>query len=288
MAGINKEIWLPEIMEGFYADDMFLSEARDFSAFVEYDKLNLAEAGINPRVFINNTTYPVPIAERGDTPISIELDYYDTENTVIRNADKIELAYDKRASVLFGHQMALKMLLMEKAIHAFAPASNSIYTPSISTTGETVNGVKKISWEDILTLESEFDEAEIPSEGRILVLNTQHKKDLKAEDLKLYKEIFNKKEDFSGFKFHSLAKKRMPKFNKNTGAKIAFGAAASANDTHVSVAFQKNEVFRADGSVDIFFTEKDNAARGDLFGLQKRALAGSIRGKGIGAIYSGV
>ena len=287
MAGLNKEIWLPEIMEGFYADDMFLSQARDMSAFVENDKINLAEAGVNPNVLINNSTYPIPVAQRGDTPISLELDTYDTENTLIRNIETAELSYDKRNSVLYGHRQALRMKFMEKAIHAFAPTADGIYTPVLKASGnDDGTGIKEITFEDILDLENRFDEAEISSEGRVLVLSTKHKSQLKKQDLKLYKEVFDKGGAFGGFSIYSLAKQRMPKFDKAAGTKIAFGAAASANDTICSVAFHKDEVMRCSGTLDMFVDLKNPTERGDIFGFQKRGLALPIRGKGIGAIYS--
>ena len=253
MAGLNKEIWLAEIIEDFFADDMFLTEARDMSAFVDNDKINLAEAGVNPNVLINNTTYPIPVAERGDIPISLELDTYDTENTLIRNIETAELSYDKRSSVLYGHRQALRMKFMEKAIHAFAPAADGVYTPVIETTGnDDGTGIKEIAFEDILDLENRFDEAEISSEGRVLVLSTKHKSQLKKQDLKLYKDVFDKSASFGGFKIYSLAKQRMPKFHKGTGVKIAFGAATSTNDTICSVAFHKDEVMRCSGTLDMF------------------------------------
>jgi hypothetical protein len=65
---------------------MFVSECRDFSMFVENNTLNLAEAGVNPTVLLNNTTYPIPIADRTDLPIAIPIDRFDTENTSIKDA----------------------------------------------------------------------------------------------------------------------------------------------------------------------------------------------------------
>lgn len=287
-AGLNKEIWLPEIMEDFYADDSFLKESRDFTPFVENDKLNLAEAGGNPAVILNNNVYPVPSAERNDTPIAIELEYYDTENTIIRNAELAELSYDKRQSVTYGHKQALKMFFMQRAAFNWSASSNSANTPVLSASGGAdENGFEKLTFEDILKLEEAFDEAEVPAEGRVLLLNTLHKRQLREQDLSLFKNIFNKGEGFGGFKFYTLSKKRMPVFNKTTGAKVAFGAAAApATDTHCSIAWQKDEVCRADGTLDMFADLKNPEARGDIIGFQKRGIALNIRAKGIGAIYS--
>lgn len=287
-AGLNKEIWLPDLMEGFYGDDMFLKEARDMSAFVENDVIHLAEAGVNPNVLINNSTYPIPVAQRNDTPISLTLDTYDTENTLIRNIEIAELSYDKRTSVLYGHRMSLRMKYMEKAIHAFAPSSNGNYTPVLQTSGaDDGTGHKMLTFQDILDLETAFDDAEVGAEGRILVLSTKHKNHLRKQDLTLYKTIFSNESTYGGFKIYTLATKRMPVYNKATGVKVAYGAApAPTTDTICSVAFQKNEVMRCQGTVDMFAKLKDPEERGDVYGFQMRGLAMPIRNKGIGAVYS--
>lgn len=283
--GLNKEIWLPEIMENFYGDDMFLSEARNMDAFVENNKINLAEAGVNPDVLIN---YPgdVATAERADGAIEISLDTFDTENTLLKNAELVELSYDKRGSVMYGHRQALRMVNMQKAAYAYAPSVDGVYTPLIAATGDVVDGVRAITFDDIIELASRFDDAEIPSEGRILVLSTKHKAQLRKADAKLAKDVF-KEGEYEGFKIYTLAQKRMPRYNKDTGDKVAYGAAPAATDTYCSFAFHKDEVMRSKGDADMFVTLKDPVKRGDIIGFQLRFVAISIRGKGIGAIYSG-
>lgn len=285
--GLNKEIWIPQILEGFYADDSFIAEMRDMSAFVQYDIINLAEAGVNPEVLVNNTSYPIPFAQRADVPKQLPLDTYDTENTEIKSIETAELSYDKRESVLFGHRQALRMKFMEKAAQNIAPSTNTTYTPILRTTGaDNGSGRRKMSYDDLLALESAFDEAEIPSEGRILVISTDHMKDLKAEDAKAYKDLLKDK-SYAGFKIYKLAKKRLPRYNFSTGAKIAFQAAALSTDATASIAFHKDEVMRAQGTVDLFIREKDPETRSDIMGLQMRGLSVPIRNKAIAAIYAG-
>ena len=134
-AGLNKEIWLPDLLEDFYGDDMFLNEMRDMSAFVENNTINLAEAGSNPDVLINNVVYPIPYAGRTDSAIAISLDTFDTENSLIQNIEIAELAYDKRASILYGHKQSLRMTFLERAAHNVAPAVDSTFAPLITATG---------------------------------------------------------------------------------------------------------------------------------------------------------
>lgn len=285
-AGLNKEIWLPEFMEGFYGDDSFISELRDMSAFVTNDVINLAEAGVNPDVLVNNTAYPVPYANRTDVPIALPLDTYDTENTLVQSIEIAELAYDKRASIIYGHKQALRMTFMQKAAHAIAPATDSALTPKIATTGtDNGSGLKKMKWSDVRDLQRRFDDAEIPVEGRIIVLSARHMEDLELEDVDRFNKVMDKGM-ICTFKIYTLAAGRLPRYNKTTGAKVAYGAAAASTDSVATIAFHKDEVMKSLGSDDMFLREKDPELRGDLIGFQKRALALPIRNKGIAAIYS--
>lgn len=67
---IEKQIWINMIMEGYYPDGSFLTRSVDMTENVEHNKINLAEAGVDPEVLIDNNTFPVPIAERTDSPIA--------------------------------------------------------------------------------------------------------------------------------------------------------------------------------------------------------------------------
>lgn len=288
-AGLNKEIWLEEILEGFYADDMFLYECRDLSPFVDNDILNLAEAGVDPDVLINNTTYPIPVAERNDAPLALEIDTFDTENTMVKNADKAELKYDKLASITRGHKNSLRMKIMEKAIHAIAPSANGTFTPLLQATGtDNGNGLKRLKWADVRNLQKQFNNAEMPAEGRIIILSQQHLEDLELEDLDRFNKVMDKGV-ICGFKMYALADKRLPRYNRTTGAKVAFTAAAApATDTTASVAFHKDEVGRAMGTTQMFHSKApdDPIYRRDVIGFQQRAMVIPIRNKGIAAIYS--
>ena len=288
-SGLNKEIWLDELLEGFYADDSFLFECRDLSPFVDNDILNLAEAGVDPDVLVNNTTYPIPISERADTPLSLEIDTFDTENTMVRHADKAELSYDKLSSLVLGHKNSLRMKIMEKAIHAIAPAADGEFTPLLVATGaDNGDGLKRLTWSDVRRLQKAFNNAEMPAEGRIIVLSQQHQEDLEVEDVDRYNKVVDKGV-ICGFKIYNLADKRLPRYNRTTGAKVAFTAAAApSTDVNATVAFQKNEVGRAMGSNQMFHAkaENDPAHRRDVIGFAQRAMVLPLRNKGIAAIYS--
>ena len=90
MAQLEKEAWVNQIQETFYPDSSFLKYGKDFSELVDNNAVNMAEAGVDPNVLSNNITYPISVAKRADAPIRIELDRFETENTLVRRPEVIQ------------------------------------------------------------------------------------------------------------------------------------------------------------------------------------------------------
>ncbi len=266
---LNKEVWINQIMEGFYPDDSFLQKAKDFSGFVENDRLHIASAGIDPKVLINNTTYPIKTVEREDDDNEIVLDKFETENTLVRRPEAIEYSYDKLESVISQHRATLRKSVAMKAIHAYAPTADTT---------------------DTLALKERFDDADIPLTDRYIVLHPKHVTDLLLQDTELFKNLTNIKDgkpfQFAGFGFYSFA--QMPVYSVKDGAltKVAFNAVKPANAQFASVAFYAGEVMKADGEIYMYSKEDDPGERATIVGFDKRFVALPIRGKGIGAIVS--
>lgn len=287
-AKLNKEVWVSQLMENYYPDSSFLKHAKDFTALVDNDAINIANAGLDPEVLINNTTYPIEIVQRIDTPIRIELDKFETKNTLVRRPDVIEYAYDQLESVLMGHRNTLRAKTGMKAAHAFAPVGNTVDTPVLLTTGDLINGRRPLSVDDILALKERYDDADIPLEGRFLVLHTSHLSDLIKFDLKSFKDITEitngQPKTFAGFSILQFSKTAY--FNVNTLVKLPYGAVPGVNDSICSFSFHKDEVMKADGEVYMYVRENDPELRGTVLGFDKRFIALPIRNKGIGAIVT--
>lgn len=116
-----------------------------------------------------------------------------------------------------------------------------------------------------------------------IMLNPLHKSDLMFQDMKLYKDVISSGSIF-GLKYFSNS--QTPRFNATTGTKVAFQAAPAGTDTQASVIWSKDEVMRADGSVDVFAKYNDPDQKGDVINFQKRFVALPFRSKVLGAIYS--
>lgn len=280
---IEKQIWIDVIKEGLYPDTSFLSASVDMSEYVEFNKINLAEAGVDPEILVDNAVWPIPVVQREDIPLEIPLHTFDTVNTVVRNVEEKETAYAKMDSVVRGHRNALRKYDGMMAAHNWAPAGDDEFTPVLATSGdENAYGLKRLTFDDIIDFEAKFRIIDAEMDDLHLMLNPIHLADLKSEDKRLYKEILKDKMVFS-FKLHTFSKNP---FYTAAGAKKAFGATPDPTDTMASTAWMRSEVMKCEGDYEVFATYRDPGARGDIIGFQQRFHAMPIRGKYIGAIHS--
>lgn len=287
---LNKQVWINQIKEGFYPDRIFLSKVVNLTDSVDNDIIHFPSAGIDPKVLINNTTYPIKIVGRDDIDNQLQLDKFETENTLVRRPDAIEYSYDKLESVIRQHRSTLQTSTARKAAHAFAPSEDTPDTPLVVTTGTAHNGRKRMTFEDLLTLKERFDDALIPLEERYIVLHPRHVTDLLLEDIKLFKELTDIKDgeptQFAGFGCFQFP--YMPTFNFTSGKYTKVPFDEEQTQRFASVAFYAKEVMRADGDIYMYARYDDPEERGTIVGFDKRFIALPIRNKGIGAIVSDI
>jgi len=285
---LAKEVWVNQIKDNFYPNTSFLTKTLDFSSEVDNNKIHIASAGIDPKVLINNKTYPIKVLGRDDKDNEISLDTFETENTIIRRPEAIEYSYDKVESVIRQHRSTLQKSIASKAAHAISPNNDSDYTPLITTTGAIVNGRKRLTFADILALKERFDAMDMPIENRFLVLHPTHVTDLLLEDLKIFKDITNIVDGqplkFGGFGCFSFS--QMPTYTNVGGKweKVPFGGEKSPN--FASFAFCGDEVMKADGDIYMYSKEDDPEQRATIVGFDKRFVCLPIRNRGVGAIVS--
>ena len=283
--GLNKEIWIPEIIEKFYPSNALLSYCKNLDAWVENNALNLQEAGVDPKVYMDNTVWPIPVVTRTDVPHQLPLHRFDTENTVYRNAIEVEESSEKRQSVIEGHKKALLKQFTTLAAFNWAPQKDTPTTPVTIASGTAANKrrYKMLTFEDILEMELRFNELEVPEDERILVLNHVHASDLMLQDLKMYKAIWNENRLFS---FRVVRCSLTPGYLNTTHEKKTWGAAATADDVPASLAYHEDSVGRCQGDFDMYSALKDPQHRGDIIGFNMRGMALPITGKYIGALLS--
>ncbi|MCZ2223000.1 MAG: hypothetical protein LC122_05155 [Chitinophagales bacterium] len=278
--GLAPEVWIPLVKEDFYPSNSFLNAATDMSSLVNNDKINFAEVGAEPDVLKNNTNYPVAAAVAQDVPLSIELDYYDTTSTIIRNAIAAELIYDQRLLYANRHKKVLFRKIGIDAAYAYAPVEKDA-----AKFNEVISlGSNDSVIDAIIDLQKHYNNCDEDGSGRNLVLCASHMAMIAKEDKVLYKSIMAESGAmYYGFRIWNYT--RNPIYITATGTKAAQGAAFDAGThKHSSFSFLTSEVMKAQGTVEMFSNLKDPDIKGDKFNFQMRALVGSLRGKYAGAI----
>ena len=175
-AGVLTEIWTGEMIKAFRTAPESLGwydRIRSYDQYVENDVIHFTEIGGDPKVLVNNTTYPLNITSLDDADKPVSLDKFDTEATPVTDDELHAVSYDKMASVQERHREALKEKKREKAIHAIAPdKAEAGKTIVLRTTGEKDAATlrKRMVPADLIALKAAFDNMGTPAKDRILVL----------------------------------------------------------------------------------------------------------------------
>lgn len=282
MASPFKQIFTDVLLKKFYPDGSFLKELTSFDHMVDNNTINLSECGADPEVVENNATWPLTPAQRTDSGIAIPLATFDTKPTHVPNVEEMETSYDKVASVTAQHVSALNAKASKSAIFNIAPAKNSAKTPVLETSGENRgDGKKRLTFADVLKLRTAFNKADLPQEGRVLVLTPDHEADLMLEDANRYNAMMTSGK-VAGFKVYTFSSN--PTYT-SVNAKKAYGA---TDGLQASIAFLGSECMRAMGDIEGEPEARWAEYRGWVFGAQLRFVAQPLRGMGIGAIIDKV
>ncbi len=258
-ATVYTEIWTGEVVKQFSAaeEDSFLNGVPDYSRFAENDVIHLVDAGVNPDVLINNTTYPIDVQNISDTDVTISLDKYQTKATPITDDELYACSYDKMNLRKEQHGDAIAENKHNKAIHAFAPAADTASTPIIATTGEvTDGGRRRLTKNDVIAAKQKLDKLKVPKQGRRLVLCSDHIADLLLQDQRFADQFYN----YTTGKIANLYGFEVYEFSNNpvytvAGAKKSFGAVASTGEFEASVIFYVKNMMTAKGSTKMYYSE---------------------------------
>lgn len=263
-AGVLKEVWTGELIKSLRKglEATFLDGIPDASSIVDNDVIHLVDVGVDPDVLINNTTYPIDIQVLADGDKTISLDKFESKATPITDNELYALSYDKMARVKESHANAINDSKFTKAAHSLCATSNTASTPVIATTGDVdaETGRKKCLLADIIKLKAKMDKLKVPTVGRRLVLCDDHVNDL-LEAAQSFREQYNiNRADGTvgrlyGFDIYEYANNPL---YTTAGVKKALGAAASAGEFQCSFAFYVPRVFKATGSLTMYYSEAKN------------------------------
>ena len=271
-AGLQKEVWIADLVEQPIPDTSFIAQSQNFSSFVNNNVLNLAEAGVDPDVHLNyfseNDT-ELPIQDINDIPHEVLLGIWSTNRTKHNNLLEAELAYDKRASVLNRHRKALVKNMAARTAFNWGASTNDEFN-KIQVLGASDSVI-----DGLLDMQAFMRDHDLDMTNLNVLLTSEHAARIRKEDKKLYKEISSEKgatiADFKVF-FYS----KTPLYT-SVGVKKPWGTAAAAGDKKASIIWDSEEVFRCTGEVNVYANIADSGWQADLFSMAQRAVNGKIR-----------
>lgn len=272
MAGLLRESWVQGIKENPIPDTSFVSASVDMSEYVENNKIHLAEAGIEPGVhedYFSGNDNPLPFATIDDIPSEVVLKTYSTEQTRHRSLQDIELAYNKKQSVIARHRTALGKKIGATAAHQWSTDVNNAFNKFMNI-GENDSVIDAIA-----DLEAFFGSLD-KMENLNLCISPEFKARIRKEDKVLYKDMMNAKKGdiFWGFRIWHYS--QTPLFT-SAGVKKPQGSIKDATDKRGSFAWCTDEVFRCFGSTEMYENMRDSGIQADTLSFAQRVLVGKIR-----------
>lgn len=264
------------------------SRITDYSEHANNDVIHFAELGGDPKVLIDNNTYPLGIQTLEDADRGVSLATFETEATAVTDKELATLSYDKLGTVQERHKLAIEGSIRDKAIHSIAPQSHKEKdSPVFLTSGGTAEegGRKKLTIADLLQMKKWCDNNHIPKGQRVLVLCSDHVQDLLSISENFVRQYNMDNVNGSiarlyGFDIYEWIE--MPYYDITAKTKLAYGAIPQTKHKQASVLFHDKSMMRASGSLKIYLSTAatDPLHHRNLYNLGHRSICTPLRSKG--------
>lgn len=289
---LQVEIWVKSIIEGLFASNIFAARSVDHSEFVNNKTVHVPNAGAAPNVEKNRSTFPAKVTERTDVDLTYNMDEFTVDPVRIPHADQVELSYNKRESVTRQARRKLADDIHLSLIYDWIPEGVKV----VETEGAAIaahiasatGNRKRMTKATVETIQTLFDEQNLPEEGRCILL-----------DAHMYNQLLNSMTDtesnhflacadpakgiigkYMGFDFYKRSKVAK---TGAAGALKPWSAAAEATDCAAGIAWHEDCVSRALGDSVLFDDQGNPLYYGDIISFLQRA-----GGKNICADKSGI
>jgi len=295
--GIQKEVWVDYIISNLFKSSDFMNYCfNESNSVLNGAVVHIPQAGSKATVVKNRSSLPATISQRTDTDITYALDVYTTDPTLIRNADQLEISYDKIGSVLTEHVESLREVIGDYLLYSWCP---TVTGQIIRTTGSAVATAlapsatgtrKKFLKEDLKEAQRLMNKQNIPAEDRYALVPTDMYSQL-MDDTDLIKRDVGKEVDLRtgvvmelyGFKIlqrsattiYDAASPPQPK---------AVDAVGATTDNLAVICWQKNMVAKAMGTVDFFENLRSPEYYGDVYSAEVRLGGRKRRSDGAGVV----
>lgn len=293
---IQREIWQQHIIEEMYAANPHLSFCFNADQYVLQGKVvHIPQAGASPGVTKNRSNLPAAVTRRQDVDITYAIDEFTTDPVHIPNADKAELSYDKRASVLTDTQLAVNEVVGVNMFFNWAPSGDRVIKTSGDAVPAHLNGAtgnrKKVALADLKKAQKQMNKDNVPTDGRYAIFDAdmydQLTDQLTESQYRDFSRAYDEKNGIVGklFGFNILQRSFVLRYTP-AGNPRTPEAATDATDRAGALCWHQSSVERALGDTTFFEDEGNPQYYGDIYSALVR-MGGRIRrkdGKGVIAI----
>lgn len=254
-------LWLqqyvePQLLEDFrnYNDAFIGVFKRPNASAIDKDGIKFNKLIGNIDFVINASTDFTPKTTSGEKTF-VGWDVLDTTPTEYTDEELRAMAFDKEAAIRVEHTNAFKLGVRDYALHKIAPTKNvDGKTPVIRTSGEVVDGRKRLTYNDLNAfLFQRINALNLNNkQAMYLVLSDEHKADLifdrantnNYRDLEIDRNTGELKRFFNLQIFENTT---TPLYAAN-GELKSLGAKKTAQDQHGSIFFYApNTVYHIEG-----------------------------------------
>jgi hypothetical protein len=300
---LDREQWLADIQENLFKNNAIINRAVNHDGFVNYKTVHVPQAGANPTITKNLGAFPATISQRTDSELTYSMDTYYVEPIHIeRGQETAFISYDKRMSVLNNNINTLEEVLTNQALYKWAPAGAGTF---VKTTGSAVSSALApsatstrlaITLADILTAKGILDAANVPQEGRILVMPSS----MYNGQLLAIQDVY-RMDSYGQSALPSGVVNRIHGFDimirstvvvyDNTGTPVlktisdnGAPTIVAATDNLACLAYHPSFVAKAKGGADVFINENDPAYYGSIVSALQSFGASKMRTSQIGIV----
>lgn len=274
---IQKEIWADHIVGNLFKNNEFLNYAFNADQYVLQGKVvHIPQAGAAPGVEKNRSSLPATVNKRTDVDITYALDEFTSDPVLIPNADNMELSYDKRESVLAETQAGIRQLVADWVLYNWSTTISAQIVRTTGTSGVTAHAPsatgnrKEVLVADIKNMAKVMDKNNVPMEDRYLLLDAdmydQLTDNLGVTQYRDFSKAYDEKKGIVGELYGFKVMKRSSVLYYTAALAVRTpGHAGAATDQAAALAWQKNAVERALGTVDFFEKLGDPLYFGDVY-----------------------
>lgn len=296
VGGIQKEIWLGDIVGNLFKANPHLNYAMNADEFVLAGKVvHIPNAGGKPNIERNRSKLPATVLKRNEVDIYFVLDEFTSDPMLIPNADKYELSYDMRNSVIGEQKATLAETIGDWFYYYWAATLSTAMrrTTGSATAGHYGTGNRKaVTADDIKAVAKMFDNWNIPQEGRVACLDAELMDQLtSAMGISTYRDFsqyYDAAKNVLGklYGFEFLAPRSTVLRYDNTATPVVYDptAAVGSADNGAGLFWQRELVIRALGENELFENLGDATYYGDLYSALVRAGGRKKRNDGKGVV----